>query len=455
MERTLAAVAGSNSLIISVNQVVVPYPVYPLGAACIIGALEGSGHQTRHFDMLADGGLQALEPLLSSARYDFIGLSIRNIDTVDSASPDNYLNGAVAIAKLIRRLQKTFIVIGGPAVSIIPQLLLDLLEADYAVVGEGEEVMTWLAGEIGKKQPPSKKILKFSAIEELIPCSRFMPHIAEYYTRHGGMLNVQTKRGCPYGCSYCSYPTIEGKKIRHYQPEQVVEEVKKLIRDFGGRYIFFTDSVFNDPDDRYLEIAEELIRQEVSIPWCAFFRPQGIGRSEIRLLKRAGLAAAELGTDAATDETLAGIKKGFSFKDVLAAHKIITAEDVSCAHFIMFGGPEENSSTLARGLANIELLKKSVVFAFIGIRILPGTDIHQRAIEDGIIARDQSLLEPTFYYSPQLSRAEMESSILTSFRRDMTRVYPCHKMNLRIASSHKMGFVGPSWDLLLQQGRRR
>nr|WP_240192052.1 lipid biosynthesis B12-binding/radical SAM protein [Desulforhopalus vacuolatus] len=441
-------------MIISVNQVLVPYPVYPLGAACIIGALKQHGHETAHFDMLADNGLEALHELLTTEKYDFIGLSIRNIDTVDSACPDNYLSGAVAIAELIRRLQETVIIIGGPAVSIIPDRLLHLLHADYAVVGEGEEIMPWLAQEIVEERLPHDKIITSPPVARLVPCNEFTPHIARYYTKRGGMLNVQTKRGCPYQCSYCSYPTIEGRKIRCYEPKQVVEEVQKLIRDFGARYIFFTDSVFNDPAGKYLEIAEELIRQEVSIPWCAFFRPQNISRSDIQLLKRAGLAAAELGTDAATDETLRGIKKGFTFSEVTAIDAMMAQEKISCAHFIIFGGPGENERTLSQGLANIEKLTSSVVFAFIGIRILPGTAIYQHAIIEGLITKEQSLLSPIFYYSPGISRQQMEESIKQSFTGNMARVYPCHELNLHIAAVHKLGFVGPSWDLLLKKKKR-
>ena len=451
MGNNITAMRRSKSLIISVNQVLVPYPVYPLGVACIIGALRQNGHETEHFDMLADNGLEPLQALLATEKYDFIGLSIRNIDTVDSACPDNYLSGAVTIAELIRHLQKTVIIIGGPAVSIMPEMLLNLLHADYAIVGEGEEIIPWLAQEIIEKRFPQDKVITSPAIGKLIPCNEFTPHIAQYYTKRGGMLNVQTKRGCPYQCSYCSYPTIEGRQIRYYEPKQVVEEVRKLVRNFGARYIFFTDSVFNDPAGNYLEVAEELIRQQVSIPWCAFFRPQNISRSDIQLLKRAGLVAAELGTDAATDETLRGIQKGFTFSEVVTIDEMMAQEKVSCAHFIMFGGPGENENTLRQGLKNIERFTSSVVFAFIGIRILPGTAIYQQAIIDHIITEDQSLLSPTFYYSPEVSRAQMEESITQSFTGKMTRIYPCHEMNLHIASLHQLGFSGPSWDLLLKK----
>lgn len=444
----------ASCLIISANQVVTPYPVYPLGVAYIVGALTNSGHQAHHFDMLADGGLSALDEFLMGKNFDLVGVSIRNLDSVDSADPKEYLADIVKTVECIRKRIETVLVVGGPAFSIMPEELMTLLGADYGVTGEGEAVMPWLAAELAAGRRPHKKIFIANSEEGCWQPSDLTASTAKYYTDHGGMLNVQTKRGCPYKCSYCSYPTIEGRKIRYRDPEEVADEVIRLQSQAGAKYIFFTDSFFNDPDGRFLQVAEALIRRGNSLPWCAFFRPHNIMADELKLLKRAGLAAMELGTDAATDETLRGIHKNFRFDDVLQVHERVVKEKIPCAHFIMFGGPNENEKTLHRGLENIEKLQHCVVFAFIGIRILPGTGIFDRAVADSIIDAGQSLLAPEFYYSPEISREEIEKSIKVSFGDRLDRIYPCHEFDERIAMLHKMGHAGPLWDLILRKGRR-
>lgn len=454
MEGELKSNMTANCLIISANQVVIPYPVYPLGAAYIVGALTRSGHQAHHFDILADGGLEALELFLEGKTFDLIGVSIRNLDTVDSADPKEYLEDISKTVACIRGNSAALLVLGGPAFSIMPEKLMDLLRADYGVVGEGEVVVPWLASEIAAGKFPKEKIIRAELKESVWKSTLLTPSTVQYYTDHGGMLNVQTKRGCPYNCSYCSYPLIEGKKIRHRDPLEVAEDVLELQASTKAKYLFFTDSVFNDPDKKYLEVAEALIRKKNTLPWCAFFRPHDISRDDLRLLKRAGLSSMEMGTDAATDETLSGIQKHFSFEDVLAVHNKIVEEEIPLAHFIMFGGPNENEATLQQGLKNIEKLEKSVVFAYIGIRIFPQTSIYNRAIKDGVITKGQSLLAPQFYYSPEVDRARMEEAIVESFANRMDRIYPCHEIEQRIVMLHKMGQVGPLWDLLLKKGRR-
>lgn len=445
---------SATCLIISANQVVTPYPVYPLGVAYIVGALTSQGHQAHHFDMLADGGLTGLDEFIMGKSFDLVGVSIRNLDSVDSADPKEYLSDIIATVQCIRKRLNTAIVLGGPAFSILPEELMTLLGADYGVTGEGEVMVSWLASELAAGRRPGKKILVSNSDEGQWQPSNLTTSTARYYTDHGGMLNVQTKRGCPYKCSYCSYPTIEGCKIRYRDPDEVADEVIRLQSQDGAKYIFFTDSFFNDPDGRFLEVAEALIRRENTLPWCAFFRPHKIGTDELKLLKRAGLAAMELGTDAATDETLKGIHKNFRFADVLQVHERVLKEEIPCAHFIMFGGPNESEETVLQGLANIEKLDHCVVFAFIGIRILPGTGIFDRAVADKIIDADQSLLAPEFYYSPEISREKIEEAILASFGSRLDRIYPCHEFDERIAMLHRMGHAGPLWDLILRKGRR-
>lgn len=445
----------ANCLIVSANQVVTPYPVYPLGAACLVSALQQHGHRVSHFDILADGGLDRLKNFLAGKSYDLVGVSIRNLDTVDSAAPNHFLAEVIETVRCIRSELATRIVLGGPAFSILPESLMALMEADYGVVGEGEELLPWLAGELAAGRPPEEKIFYSKPSKNLWQPSDLTASTAAYYIKHGGMLNVQTKRGCPYGCSYCSYPNIEGKKIRYRDPEEVAEEVAHLAEHSGAKYIFFADSFFNDQEGRFREVAEALIKRGNRLPWCAFFRPQYLEIADLKLLKRAGLSTMELGTDGGCDRTLAGLGKTFCFEEVLEVHNRIIAEEISCAHFIMFGGPEENEETLQEGLENIEKLQRCVVFAFAGIRILPDTGIFERAITDGIINRDQSLLEPTFYYSPQISREKIVAGIEQSFAGRLDRVYPCHEFEERIEMLHRLGHVGPLWDFILKKHPRR
>lgn len=443
---------GCKCLIVSANRVVIPYPVYPLGAACLVGSLKSKGHEAYHFDILADGGFEGLREILSKEAFDLIGVSIRNLDSVDSMAPDDFLPDIKNTIEFIRSRSACPVVLGGPAFSIMPEQILSYMQADYGVVGEGEELLPWLAQQIADGTPPEEKLFHAKPLNGVWQPADLSLSTAKYYIKHGGMLNVQTKRGCPHMCSYCSYPNIEGARLRYRDPDQIAEEVNYLRDKVGAKYIFFADSYFNDSEGRYLQVAEALIKQKNSLPWCAFFRPdENLGRSELKLLKRSGMAALELGTDASSDATLRGIGKSFSFSEVLKVNKRVIEEDIPCAHYVMFGGPDETEQTLKEGLANLEMLEKCVIFAFVGIRILPQTGIHARAIADGIVKKEDSLLHPVFYFSPHISQAMLDQEIRKSFSGQMNRVYPCHEFEGRVIALHEMGYVGPLWDFILKR----
>ena len=98
----------------------------------------------------------------------------------------------------------------------------------------------------------------------------------EFYLEKGNIASVQTKRGCSQACVYCSYPVLEGSAVRCREPKAVVDEIQILMEKHNAGHVFFTDSVFNDDEGHYLEVVREMKRRGVTIPWTAFFRPEGL-----------------------------------------------------------------------------------------------------------------------------------------------------------------------------------
>ncbi len=435
---------------------------------------------------------------------DVIGLSLRNIDNCDSAGLVSYTDFAspapsrsrlglgsrpefgavtaeqtvgrpsptrggatagpadsnVSPTELVRALRMRTdspIVLGGAGYSLFPELLLDRIGADYGIVGEGEVAFCDLVEKLARNEHPGQRIVFGNGVipGEQFSCDRRDPELAAFYLREGGMLNVQTKRGCPLRCAYCTYPVLEGRSYRFRPAESVVDEIETLVTRYNTNYYAMADSVFNDREGRYLAVAEELVRRGIDVPWMAFFRPQLFGPEEIALLKRAGLHSVEWGTDCASDATLEGMRKGFTWHEVEHSNRLFAEAGIYNAHFLIFCGPGETEQTLAQGLANIERLTDCVVFAYCGVRILPGTAVHDQAVAQGIVTAADNLLEARFYCSPQITRERAHQALTQSFAGRQDRIYPPGKDSERIRAFHRMGHRGPIWDLLLRGGTRR
>lgn len=439
-------------LLLSTNITTEPYPVYPLGLAVIAAALVAAGHEVEQFDFLVSGESEKeLAARIAAFTPDYLCLSLRNLDNSDSLSHSAYPAMAKRLVEVIRSNSSTPIIIGGPAFSIMPEELLAYTGADYGIVGEGERLLCELIQDLeeGKKPP---RLWRSSVLlsGDQIGSTLYSQEMIDFYLARSGMINLQTKRGCPHGCIYCSYPALEGERYRCRDPRAVVDDLERIKAEHGVDNFFFTDSVFNDSAGHYLTVVEEILRRDLTLRWCCYLRPEGIGRAELALMKRAGLYAVEVGTDGASDTTLAALNKGFTFADALAVNRACVAERLPCAHFVMFGGPDETMATVAEGLENLQKLEHTVVFAFSGIRILPGTPLLARAIEDGLLAANDPLREPLYYQSPEVDVEVMNAAITAAFRNRRDRVFPPAEGQKRLAIMHRFGYRGLLWDTLIK-----
>lgn len=450
----------SKILLISSNTTVEPLPVYPLGLAMVAAALKEKGHDVKQFDFLYDRLIceTSVESVITDFDPDFIGISIRNIDNVDSLTINSNWSLA-AIKQLvfdIKKISDKPIVIGGPAFSIMPEQIMDYTKADFGIIGEGEKAFPELIDALCQNKKPLHII---QAKKNQIKGNEFFTPLYEkkmvaYYVDNSGMLNYQTKRGCPHRCNYCTYPVIEGRVFRKQSPRFVAQNLKHIKEQFNVNSVFFTDSVFNDQQGHYLEVAEEMVRQKCDMKWAAYFRPEKISQDELRLLKASGLYAMEIGSDAACDTTLKGINKSFNFESAVALNESGIKEEIFCAHYFMFGGPGETYDTLKESFNNIERLKKCAVFAFSGIRILPGTQLQNIAIEENIISKENTLLMPAYYISPHVEKERMEAQITAAFKKHKSWLFPPIEGQMRIKALQAFGFKGLLWDMLINFSKK-
>lgn len=444
----------SRIFFISSNTMTDPYPVYPLGMAVVSGALTRAGHEVRQYDSLVhDYSLAQLQEQIKAFAPDVLAISLRNIDNVDSFSGEDgwYLKEVKELIADIRQVISIPVVVGGPALTILPEEIAAYLEVDHAIIGEGERSMPELVDALAEGKVVPQLIQRSAPLPgDHFSSPLYHRDMVEYYLKQSGMVNLQTKRGCPHRCSYCSYPHLEGFEFRFRSPKLVVDELERLKREHGVERVFFTDSVFNDPRKEYLQLVEEMLKRDLGMGWAGFFRPQHLDRKELALMKRAGLYALELGTDAASDQTLAGLDKHLTFDDIFAVNQACIDEQLPAAHFVMFGGPDEDDSSVEEGLKNMAQLGQAVVFAFSGIRIHPEAPLHKRAIADGIITPETSLLKPVYYFSPKIDREKMEAWIEEDFSGNRNRVFPPYKGAERLEVMKGFGFRGLMWDRLIR-----
>lgn len=443
-------------LLISPNTLTVPYPVYPLGLDYVAGSI-GPEHELARFDLNC-ASLDELARLIADFSPEVIGLACRNIDNTEAGAPKYFLEQLHELVLWLRARCQAVIVCGGSGFTIMPEAVLAALEADFGIIGEGER-FGLLVEALARGDDPAALpgVLRPNGPVRIAPPwpglrQRRMaplPQVAFYAQQHGGMLNLQTKRGCSFRCVYCPYPHIEGRSHRLIPPESVAQTALEL-EAAGARYIFITDSAFNSHPSHSRAVARAFRASGLRIPWGAFFAPLAPESGYFALMAEAGCKHVEFGTESMSGAILRNYRKPFQPADVFAAHRAARAAGLHVAHYFLLGGPGENAATVQESLSAIEELTGAAFFFFIGIRIYPGTEICEMAIQRGQITADTDLRQPVFYKNSAITRDEMEALVVRQARGRLNWLVGAgvDQVAALVARMHAKGMVGPLWEYL-------
>lgn len=445
-------------LLISPNTLTVPYPVYPIGLDYVAGSLSDN-HQVEIAD-LNTIDRNALAALLLDFIPDIIGLSLRNVDNTEIGSPLFFIEEYQELVAWLRARSQALLVCGGAGFTILPQEIFTALNLDYGIVGEGERfglLVDALANKDSLSDIPGL-LSQTAPAQATAPWTgkqqrQFTrtPSQYQYYLEHGGMLNLQTKRGCSFRCIYCPYPHIEGNKHRLVEPDEVARTALSL-QQAGAKYFFITDSAFNSDIGHSLAVAAAFQKHGVSVPWGGFFAPIRLPADYFKIMRDAGLKHVEFGTESLSLAMLQNYRKPFRPDDVVAAHDQAVDAGLHVAHYLLMGGPGESEKTVDETLTNIEALKKTVLFFFTGIRIYPHTALYDMAVAEEKIAADTNLLRPVFYESDGITHQEIEKKILQKTGKRINWIVGSggSKSAATVSRMHQRGYTGPLWEYLIR-----
>jgi radical SAM superfamily enzyme YgiQ (UPF0313 family) len=400
-------------LLISTTRETLPDPAFPIGLAYVGAALLDAGHDVQTLDLcfLPDSEIETrIAEAIRRLEPEVVGLSLRNIDNVSYPETTCYVELYHRVVRACRGATTATLVVGGAGFTIMPAEFMAALDVDYGVVGEGEHAMVELLDMLSRdsKGPlpagvvtPDQTQTSPRRIEDwgLRRPAQGLFNAAEYYAK-GGMLNLQTRRGCPHRCVYCAYPRIEGSRVRLRPVAQAVDEVETLLNETMVRHLFLVDSVFNHPRDYALAFCDELIRRKLAVAWTCYVNPGEMDSELIERMVAAGCEGVEFGTDGLVDEVLESLGKSFTHDKVAETSELCRKLKLRFCHFIFLGSPDEDLDRARLSLERLEALDAYSAVVMAGIRIHPGTALAERARTE--LGLERPGLEPVFYVSPQL-----------------------------------------------------
>lgn len=294
--------------------------VEPLGPISIAGGLEAEGHECRIFDLRLDGE----EPgLAACARFapQVVGLQC-NFTTER--------NRTLRLAERIHReIPEAFIVIGGHDASREPEWFLHPA-IDAIALGDGEEVMPLLVAALERGPDPDRlakvpglllaregapplRTCPAPARDDLdtlpMPARHLISHYApDYYINFRKPLALmETARGCPFKCNFCSVWKFHNSTFREKSPDRVVEELRRI----SAPNVFITDDIFWLDVRRGEEMARKIKEAGIRKYFTVQTRTDIICKFPhlIEMWKECGSLSIFLGLESITDEGLDAVNK--------------------------------------------------------------------------------------------------------------------------------------------------
>ena len=417
-------------LLINSNRFKQPWPVIPFGLCYIASCVEEAGYTVEVLDLTFTKNCpKDIAQAVDRFKPDVVGISIRNIDNATGYNTQFLLDPVNE--EVIKPCKKVFtgpIIIGGPAVGISGKEMLHFFDLSYAICGDGELAMLEFLAKVKNKEDlegiPGLIIRRNEEIiiaEEpymvndldSLPFPRPYKYInVEAYRRFDSPLLIQTKRGCPLNCTYCTYNRIEGKRYRLRSPDLIVQEIEELVRETKITHIEFTDSVFNIPLNHAKNVLKAIIKKGLKLRLRTMgINPGGIDEELVDLMQQAGFTDVDFGAEAMSNIALQGLGKNFTREDVFRSAKLLHERNISLQWTLLIGAPGETEETIQKtieavmqsALPNWDLVDVGIV-----IRAYKGAPISEFMKAENENCTDDNFLHPVHYEPSQVNLQKMK-----------------------------------------------
>ena len=300
-------------------------------------------------------------------------------------------------------------VIGGGLVSSEPILILENIDADFGVIGEGEETIVELVSEIAGQRhfnnikgiiyrDSLKKIVQTTArppIDDInsLPFPDYEGFDLETYLRqlpsdlhgefkrdHPRALPILASRSCPFKCSFCFHPV--GNKYRQRSIDSVFSEIDFLVSRYKINTLVILDELFGFNREYLLEFCRRI--KQYGLDFIVQLHVSQANSETIRLLKDAGCLYISYGIESASNVVLKSMRKHSTVAQIENALELTYNAHIQIQGNFIFGDAGETSETVAETFAwwhknRRYLINLSKVMAY------PGSELWDRATEKKII----------------------------------------------------------------------
>jgi radical SAM superfamily enzyme YgiQ (UPF0313 family) len=330
------------------------------------------------------------------------------------------------------RKRKVPVVMGGPHAFFHPEEASQ--HCDAIGIGEAEPIWQSILNDAA-----AGKLQKFYRAEQLakldgLPRPRFDLVNPKHYSAFR-TYTLQSSRGCPFICEFCTERLYLGTGFRNRPPADVVAD----IRATGSKNILFGESNFGGKRDKAMELMEAMI--PLKVRWSTLWSSYLCNDDEyMDLAKRSGLLHVNIGIESIMPDTLGGMKKKFNkvnkYDEMVAK---LRKRGISFSLNFIFGWDGESPETFRATLDFLNRTKVPVAYFNI-LTPYKGTKLYDDMLATGKILNpaeiDRWPGQKCYIKPPHGTPAEMEAKIKEMYREFYSARSILHRLPMPVTPSN-------------------
>lgn len=410
---------------------------FPLGLAYLARVIQEEGHEVEIADVFINGhSREEIEKIIQEGEYDIVGVT-------GIVSVLDYL---VWISRSVKKYSpSTLILAGGALATSAPRIVLENTQVDIAVIGEGELVIRDILKVLKERkgfekiegivyknknkeivsQLPNQRIDNLDKISfpawELFEVEKYVntpaPLLDLKWNFGKRWINIVSSRGCPFHCVFCG--KTFGAITRVRSAENILEEIKELIRRYQIEHINFCDDFFAADRNRLLKICDYIKNLDKKITWTASIRVDSVDETVLDSMKKAGCLGFCLGVESGSQKILDNLNKNTKVETAKRAVLLSKKYKFHVHAAMMFGMTGENKQTVQE---SAEFIKSTGVFPqpFNYVTPLPGSKLYEDTKQRGLIKNEFEYLRTlkgSFFESLKVNLTEMETEELIKLKK--------------------------------------
>ncbi|MDH5174106.1 MAG: B12-binding domain-containing radical SAM protein [Elusimicrobiota bacterium] len=268
------------------------------------------------------------------------------------------------------------VVLGGIHPSMLPYEAIQ--HADAVVMGEAENVWKNLVEDF--KENRLRPFYKSSQLPELedLPLPRWDLLKNKRYFYH----TIQTTRGCPYNCEFCTVKAMSGGKYRYKPVKDTIKEVETLL-DIEKKLFFFVDDNFIGDRNHARQLLRELIPLKI-----VYFAQVSLNLAKdeelLSLLAESGCRKVIIGFESLVSANLEQMGKDKSYKVEQYGKDIMKIQSwgIEIQGFFIFGYDFDDDTAFEKTVDFINSTDLAIPILSI-LTPLPGTRLFGRFDREG------------------------------------------------------------------------